>query len=135
MSVMRVLMHLRMLVVHMLHIEPSCRTSVWLCLWVREYLLIQKSKKRHFSAGVFFRFVAECPLKKVGFKLKYETKNTRQRVSAKKAFWLMVAVFQFPHLTRPTKSFHGIHVNKGIPSICVSSETKCANIVIKEIFS
>ena len=34
----------------------------------------------------------------------------------------MVAVFQFPHLNGPAKSFHGIHVNKGIPSIWLSSE-------------
>ena len=37
----------------------------------------------------------------------------------------MVAVFQFPHLNGPAKSFHGIHVNKGIPSIWLSSEKMC----------
>ena len=46
----------------------------------------------------------------------------------------MVAVFWFPHLTRPPKSFHGIHVNKGIPSIWVSSEKMCQYCHYRDFF-
>ena len=46
----------------------------------------------------------------------------------------MVAVFQFPHLTRPAKSYHRIHVNKDIPSIWVSSEKMCQYCHYRDFF-